>query len=84
MAIAVGPTQQQLEILALYAAGHNFHRIGELIFLSEHTVKYHLTELRRAVGAGSNTHALVLCIARGYLCVDGRSDEVFVPELVAA
>lgn len=82
------PSRLPLLLLALHGQGNTFPEIGRLAHLSPWTVKYHLDNLRHELEAKNLTHALVMCVARGWLCIDGRAAEAFVPaepeQLVAA
>lgn len=77
------PTTRQLEILALSAQGFTREEIGQQMGYSPWTVKRRLDELRELVEARNTSQAIVTCIARGYLCVDGRAERVFIPEPIA-
>lgn len=57
--------------------------IGAHLFISPWTVKVQLDHLRQRIQARNTPQAIAICIARGYLCVDGRNDRVFIPEPLA-
>lgn len=78
------PTMEQLEMLCLHARGLTFQKISDEIFVSPQTVQYRLDRLRERLGAENLTKALALCLAHGYLCVDGRSQELFIPDPLTA
>lgn len=83
----VQPSRRQLDILSLHAQGMTFREISETIYLSERTIRWHLDSLRSRLGARSLSNAVVICVARGYMCIDGRTGKPFVPdefELIAA
>lgn len=69
------PTHRQLQMILLVAAGKTREEIAAELFLSPHTVKTYLDELRELLGARNITHCVVLCITAGYLSVD-RADDV--------
>lgn len=75
------PTRRQLDLLVLHAEGKTFGQIGETVHLSSRTVKEDLDKLRSLLGAKTLSHALVLCMARGHLCVDSRANKPFVPDI---
>lgn len=72
-------SNRHLDVLRLYAMGMTRHEIGADLFLSPHTVMNYLAEARQILGAMNSTHAVTLCIARGHLCVDHRTELVYVP-----
>lgn len=74
------PTQRQLEILALHAEGLTRQEIGARLFLSPWTVRNQIVAVRERLGAENTLQALAICIARGYLCVDGRTERVYIPQ----
>lgn len=78
------PTPRQLELLVLHAEGMTFDEIGSAVHLSPFTVKFHLDELRRRTQAKNLTQAAIVCVAAGYLCVDGRARRPFVPTSLEA
>jgi DNA-binding CsgD family transcriptional regulator len=79
-------SHRQLEVLSLSAQGLTRDEVGRVLHISPHTVKDHIDDARARLGARNVAHAFSICIARGYLCVDGRAECVFIPkplELVA-
>jgi DNA-binding NarL/FixJ family response regulator len=74
------PTERQLQVLTLHARGMTFEQIGGAIGFSGRTVKEDLDRLRRALSARNLSQAIVVCLARGYICIDGRDCRLFVPE----
>lgn len=72
------PTRRQLDLIALHAAGMTFDEIAAETHFSWSTVRKEFNELRDFLAAKSLSHAIVLCIARGYVCVDCKG-KVFVP-----
>lgn len=78
------PTPRQLEMLSLCARGFSREEIGRELYLSPWTVKVTLDEARGRLGARNVTHAVSLCIVRGYLLVDGGRVCAAGPALIAA
>lgn len=81
------PTHRQLQMILMCAAGKTQDEIAAELYLSPHTVKTYLDQLRELLGARNVTHAVVLCMAAGYLTVDvdgARAPAVEHRELVAA
>jgi DNA-binding CsgD family transcriptional regulator len=63
-------TNRQAQIIALYASGYNAHAIGKREFLSVHTVRSHLSDIRERLGARSLCNAIALSVARGIIEYD--------------
>ena len=53
----VGLSARELEILKRVASGRSNREIAQELWLSEHTVKYHLTNVYRKLGVKGRTHA---------------------------
>jgi DNA-binding CsgD family transcriptional regulator len=70
---------RHLEILRLYAEGKTRAEIGAELYIAPVTVMNRLAEVRSILGAENSTHAVTICIARGLLCVDHRSERVYIP-----
>jgi DNA-binding CsgD family transcriptional regulator len=77
-------TPRQLEVLSLYAVGKTHVEIGSELFISQNTVMTHLRDAREALGAENSTHAVTLCVARGLLCIDRRTESAYVPRPIDA
>ncbi|MBD0357351.1 MAG: winged helix-turn-helix transcriptional regulator, partial [Rubrobacter sp.] len=52
------PTERELEVLALIAAGNSNEEIAAKLFVSTSTVKTHINRLYRKLGARSRTQAI--------------------------
>jgi DNA-binding NarL/FixJ family response regulator len=74
------PTPRQLEMLTLHGRGRTYDQIAYELSVSWSTVRHDLADLRESIGAQTLSHALVICIGRGFICVDSRREEAFVPE----
>jgi DNA-binding CsgD family transcriptional regulator len=61
------PTGREIEILDLIAEGLTNREIGELLFLSEETVKSHVRRLLAKLQAMSRAHAVAMGFRRGLL-----------------
>jgi DNA-binding CsgD family transcriptional regulator len=64
-------TPRQLELLALYASGHDLRQIAAIKFISYSAVKQTLALARERVGAQSLTHLCVICVDAGVLVRNG-------------
>lgn len=73
------PTPRQLEILLLYANGSSEGKIAARLFLSQHTVHQQIKLARARLGAATVCQAVAICVAYGYLAVDGRLKVIYVP-----
>jgi DNA-binding NarL/FixJ family response regulator len=60
-----GLTQREREVVLLVAKGLSNQEIGDQLFLSEATVKTHLTSILRKVGLRDRTQLVVLAYERG-------------------
>lgn len=60
-------TPRQTQVLSLMADGYSDHDIARELELSEHTVKYHIREASRRLGANNRAHMLSLAISQGIL-----------------
>ena len=56
-------TDRQLEIIELLIQGLTYREIGEAIFISERTVKYHVSKIKEVLEV--NTHEQIIARARG-------------------
>ena len=65
-----GLSSRECEILQLVADGHRNRDIGNLLFISEETVKVHLRHINQKLGAKDRTHAVVLADRRGIVHLD--------------
>ena len=54
---ATGLTQRELDILSAVARGLSNHRIGKELWISEQTVKFHLSNIYRKLDVSSRTEA---------------------------
>lgn len=64
-------TPRQLELVALFASGHDIREIAAMKFLSYSSVKQTLATARIRVGALSLTHLCVLCVESGVIAKNG-------------
>ena len=48
-------TKREIEICKYLVQGKNNNEIGKLLFLSEHTVKYHVSSIITRFGASNRT-----------------------------
>jgi two-component system NarL family response regulator len=58
---------RELEVLRLAANGNSNRMIGEILTISEPTVKSHMSTVLVKLGASDRTHAVTLAIKRGYI-----------------
>ena len=62
-----GLTARQSEILALLAEGLTAAAVGEALFLSENTVKTHIAQILRRLGAANRAQAIAKAASLGLL-----------------
>jgi DNA-binding NarL/FixJ family response regulator len=72
--VAAQLTEREVDIIRLVAEGNSNGQIGARLFVTEQTVKFHLTNTYRKIGVGNRTEAAMF--ARRHALVD-------VDELVA-
>ena len=83
-------TQRQLEVLAQVARGRTNRQIGEILGISEKTVRNHLRTISHKLSTSDRTHAVVLAIGNGWIPIpiepDGEPGPVAeaAPEVVTA
>jgi DNA-binding NarL/FixJ family response regulator len=58
---------RELDVLQLAAGGHTNRGIGEVLGISEPTVKSHMSTILVKLGASDRTHAVTLAARRGYI-----------------
>ena len=54
---SVGLTKRELEILRLVADGHSNAELGRMLWVTEQTVKFHLSNVYRKLGVANRTEA---------------------------
>ncbi len=59
-------TGREIEVLQQLAKGKN-RDIGELLFISEETVKVHVKHIMEKLGAKDRTEALTIAVRRGII-----------------
>jgi non-specific serine/threonine protein kinase len=65
-------TEREQEIVPLLAEGCSNREIGERLFISENTAKYHVASILRKLGVASRAAAVAEAVNRGLL-LDGES-----------
>lgn len=58
---------RELDVLRLAANGNSNRTIGEILSISEPTVKTHMSTILVKLGARDRTHAVTLALKRGYI-----------------
>jgi DNA-binding NarL/FixJ family response regulator len=58
-------TPRQAEVLALMASGYSDHEIAAELDVSVHTVRHHVKEAGRRLGANNRAHMLSLAVSQG-------------------
>lgn len=60
-------TKREIVILKLIAKGFNNFEIADVIHISYHTVKVHVSAILRKFNVKTRTQAVICAITRGYL-----------------
>jgi DNA-binding NarL/FixJ family response regulator len=63
-------TQREIDVLRLIAAGNSNKLIADQLFLSEATVKGHVTNILSKLGANDRAHAVTIGLRRGIIDLD--------------
>lgn len=58
---------RELDVLRLAANGNSNRAIGEILSISEPTVKSHMSTILVKLGASDRTHAVTMALKRGYI-----------------
>jgi DNA-binding NarL/FixJ family response regulator len=69
------PTPQQERVLELAAQGFTNQEIGERLFISESTVRFHIQKLKEKFSARSKTELIAKAIRSGFIAPAGEADE---------
>ena len=72
----VGLTQREREILSRVAAGRKNGEIAEELFLTEQTIKYHLTNVYRKLGVDGRTGAVRFWFEQGVIDASSTGSEL--------
>jgi DNA-binding NarL/FixJ family response regulator len=62
-----GLTKREIELLYQMVEGFSNKKIGERLFISENTVKYHIRNILQKLGVQNRTEAVSLAIRKGLL-----------------
>ena len=72
-------TDRHLEVLSHVARGRTNRQVGEILGISERTVRNHMRTIGMRLDATDRTHAVVLAIGNGWIAVpiepETRADE---------
>jgi DNA-binding NarL/FixJ family response regulator len=77
-----GLTRRELEILRLVAEGHSNAQLARMLWVTEQTVKFHLSNIYRKLDVANRTEASRWAQLHGLL--DGRGTTETVPSLLTA
>jgi DNA-binding NarL/FixJ family response regulator len=68
-------TPRELDVLRHVAAGLRNRDVGELLDVSEQTVKNHLSSILHKLGVPNRTHAVTFAVRQGWLSLDDTATE---------
>jgi DNA-binding NarL/FixJ family response regulator len=77
-----GLTRRELEILRLVAEGHSNAQLARMLWVTEQTVKFHLSNIYRKLDVANRTEASRWAQVHGLL--DGRPSPELTPALAAS
>jgi DNA-binding NarL/FixJ family response regulator len=60
-------TPREVEVLRKMAGGNRNRDIGDLLFISEETVKVHVKHIMEKLGASDRTQAIAIAVRRGFM-----------------
>jgi DNA-binding NarL/FixJ family response regulator len=60
-------TAREVEVLRTIAAGNRNKDIGDILFISEETVKVHIKHIMEKLGANDRTQAVAIAVRRGII-----------------
>jgi DNA-binding CsgD family transcriptional regulator len=63
-------SERELLVIAEIAVGHSLETIGERLHLSPHTVRTHLRNVMRKLGAQTRAHAVAIALTDGAIDID--------------
>jgi DNA-binding NarL/FixJ family response regulator len=66
-AMARGLTAREVDVIQAMAEGNSNRRIGEALAINEDTVKGHVKNILKKLGARDRTHAVVVALHRGLI-----------------
>jgi DNA-binding NarL/FixJ family response regulator len=72
---AIPLTPRELDVLRHVAAGMRNREVGELLEVSEQTVKNHLSSILHKLGVPNRTHAVTFAVRQGWLSLDEMASD---------
>jgi DNA-binding NarL/FixJ family response regulator len=69
-------TPRELDVLRHVAAGMRNREVGELLDVSEQTIKNHLSSILHKLGVPNRTHAVTFAVRQGWLTLDEVTAEM--------
>ena len=79
---ALGLTQRELELLRLVASGATNSRLAGQLFVTEQTVKFHLSNIYRKLGVANRTQASRFAYANGLVPATSTPDTDAITDVV--
>ena len=75
-------TERQLEVLELVANGHSNKAICNELFLSEATVKAHMSAIRERLQANNRAHAVAIAVSLGLVKLGAQKGKINGEEIL--
>lgn len=69
-------TQRETQTLRYVAEGYSNKQIARVFYISEQTVKNHVSSVQRKLGASNRTHAVVLAARQGCIDIEKAPPEI--------
>ncbi len=60
-------TEQEINILKLILMGYTTTQIGKMLYISQHTVKVHVSAILRKLEARNRAHAAFIALDKGII-----------------
>jgi two-component system response regulator DegU len=60
-------TQREMDVLRLMAQGKNNRAIGDMLYISEKTVKNHVSNILYKLGVQDRTQAVLVALKKGWV-----------------
>ncbi|MBM3157550.1 MAG: response regulator transcription factor [Chloroflexi bacterium] len=73
---STGLTPRETQTLRYVAEGYSNKQIARVLYVSEQTIKNHVSAVQRKLGASNRTHAVVLAARQGCIDIEEAAPEI--------